>query len=337
MLGEDRQVGSVEKLIHLRRAPIVGSLRPELLSMLAEALRPRTLREGEALFVEGELVGAAEFLVVGRLHLERGGRTVGQAEAGTALGEIGVVARAPALVTATAETDALTLELVADACLDLIDDHFGILRHYLREVCGRIIDDWQRSPRGTPHVIREARQPGEADLRDLDLVERIFQIRRQPLFRRASINALADLSRTVSEVHLDEGDHLWAEDEPARYVMLVLAGEARGRSRAGLELLAGPGWPLGAVEAIAGRPRWYEAQVTRPLVALTAEIEVLFDVFEDNPDLALSFLSAIGRMSLQLSAELADAAGEPGEERSALDVSRIGPAAEPQGVPPTPA
>jgi len=328
MLAEDRQVGSLERLIQLRKAPIVGSLRPELLSTLAEALRLRTLRQGELLFVEGAPIGAAQFLVEGRLHLERGGRTVGHAGAGTALGEVGVVARAPALVTATAETDALTLELVADAFLDLVEDHFGILRHYLREVCGRIIDDWKRFPRReTPHVMPESRQPSEG-LRDLDLVERIFQIRQQPLFRRARINALADLSRTVSEVHLGEGDHLWAEDEPARYVMLLLAGEARGRSRAGFELLAGPGWALGAVESIAGRPRWYEAQVTRPLVALTAEIEVLFDVFEDNPDLALSFLSAISRMSLQLSAELVEAASEPLVDGAALDVSRIGPAAE---------
>ncbi len=335
MLAEDRHVGSVERLFHLRRAPIVGTLRPELLAVLADATRPRTFRAGEPLLVEGEPVGAAQFLVEGRLELRRAGRMIGRGQPGTAIGEIGVVARAPALVTATAKTDALTLELHADTCLDLIEDHFGILRHYLREVCARIIDDWQRLPSSTPPFISQPPRPAEAGVRDLDLVERIFRLRQLALFSHASINALAELARAVSELHLDVGERLWDEGEPARHVMLVVAGEVEARSRVGFRLQAGPGWPLGALESIAGRPRWYEAQVTKPLTALTTEIEVLFDLFEDNLEMALGFLGAMSRWLLRLTAQLADLASEQRAGGAGLDVSRIDPREEVEEGPQT--
>ncbi len=329
MLAEDRVVGSVERLFHLRKAPIVGALRPELLAVLAEASRPRVFRKGERLLVEGEPVGAAQFLVEGRVHLQRGERVIGHGEPGTALGEIGLVAAAPALLTATAETDALTLELHTDTCQDLIEDHFGILRHYLREVCSRIIDDWPRLPAGTPRFLRtRAEPPVPAPIRDLDLVERIFLLRQFNLFDRASINALAELARSMSEVHLEVGARLWSEGEAARHVVVVVAGEAEGRSRTGFRLQAGPGWPLGALESIATRPRWYDAQVSRRLTALTTEIEVLFDVLEDNLDLAVSILAAMSRWALQLQAQLGDEARDQQEGRTSFDVSRIGAADE---------
>ena len=263
MLAEDRPVGNVERLLHLRRGAIFGTLRPELLAVVAEAARPRVFRKGEALQLEGERVSAAQFLIEGRVHLARAHDPIGHGGPGTAIGEIGMIARAPAALSATAETDVLTLELDAEAFLDLCDDHLGVLRHALREICGRIIDDWQRLPPGTPAQLgRPSRVPAAPGLCDLDLVERIFQLRNFATFDRASINALAELARSLSEVHLSPGERLWSEGEPARHVVLVLAGQAEGSSRAGFRVQAERGASLGALEAIAGRPRWYEARVT---------------------------------------------------------------------------
>ncbi len=326
MLAEDRQVGSVERLFYLRRGAIVGTLRPELLAIVAEATRPRVFRKGQALQQEGERVGATQFVVEGRVHLARAGAPVGHGGPGTAIGEIGMVARAPASLTATAESDVLTLELDAETCLDLCDDHLGILRHFLREICGRIIDDWQRLPVGTPPLLGQPPGPPRAaSLRDLDLVERIFALRSFATFDHGSINALAELARALAEVHLEPGEQLWREAEAARHVVLVLDGQAEGRSQGGFRLEAVRGASLGALEAIAGRRRWYGARVTSPLTALTGEIEVLFDVFEDNLDLALGFLMAMSRWWLALSERLADGP----DPASALDVSRVGSAGEP--------
>ena len=52
---------------------------------------------------------------------------------------------------------------------------------------------------------------------------------------------------------------------------------------------------------------------------------MLFDVFEDNLEMALGFLTAMSRWWLSLSERLTDGLGGA----SALDVSRVGPAEEP--------
>lgn len=329
MLAEDRHVGSVERQLHLRKSPLVGTLHPQLLTVLAEAARPRVFRKGQTLLVEGGPVDAARFLVEGRVHLERGGVVFGHGEAGTSLGEVGMIARAPASLTATAETDVLVLELDTETCVDLLEDHFGILRHFLRVICGRIIDDWQRLPPGTPPLITQAPLQRLGNLRDLDLVDRIFHLRQFSTFSRAGISALAELSRSLTEIHLEPGVPLWSEGESARHVILVLAGEAQGRGRNGFQVEAGPGAALGAIEALAGRDRWYDARVTSTLVALTSDIEVLFDVFEDNLDMALGFLTAIGRWYLALGDQLAppDPDGS-GRALPGSDVSRIDPSVE---------
>jgi CRP-like cAMP-binding protein len=329
MLAEDRHVGSVERLFHMKKAPMVGTLPPYLLSLLADASRPRVFRRGQVLMREGERPGAAYFLIEGRLHLERGGRVVGHGEPGTSLGGIGIIARAPAPVTATADQDALTLELGADDVLDLLEDHFGILRHFLREMNGRIIDGWLRLPPGTPPLVGKplAPRPG-MPTRDLDLVERIFYLRQVLPFERASINALAELARALSEVHFAPGDRLWSEDEPARHVVLVVDGRVACSSRGGFQMESGPGASLGTLESVAGRPRWYDAVVLTPLTGLSSEIEVLFDVFEDNLEMALGFLTAMSQWLLAITTRLAEAGPDDFSGVAGLDVSRIGPPEE---------
>lgn len=328
MLADDRRVGSVERLLHLKKAPLFGTLKPELLSVIADAARPRVHRKGALLLREGEHAPANHFLIEGRVHLEHGGQVVGHAEPGAAIGGLGIVARLPATVTASADTDALTLELDADTMLDLLEDHFGILRHFLREVTGRIIQGWQRLPTAPP-PLRAGRRQAPIAARDLDLVERIFFLRRVVPFDRASINALAELARSLSEVHFEPGARLWNEGEAARHVILVVAGKADCSSRGGFDVEAGPGMPLGALEAIAGLPRWYDVDVSAPLTGLSSDIEVLFDVFEDNLEMALQFLTAMAQWLRQLSEQIAEQAPEQLGGLTGLDVSRLDSPEEP--------
>jgi CRP-like cAMP-binding protein len=309
MLGDDRIVGSVERVFHLKKAPITGTLPPHLLAALADATRPRVFRQGELLLREGERVAANYFVVEGRLLLSRGGRAIDRAEPGAAIGALGILAHAPAPISASAEVDTLTLELDADTCFDLLEDHFGILRHFLREITARIVEGWRRVPPGTPPALpRIVPRAVPSATRDLDLVERMFFLRQVAPFGQSSINALAELARALHEVHFEPGARLWHEGEDARHVVLVVAGRVECAGRDGFLLHAGPGTPLGALEAMAGVPRWYSADVTAPVTGLSAEIEVLFDVLEDNPDMALSQLRTMSEWLLALTQQLAEQA-----------------------------
>jgi CRP-like cAMP-binding protein len=307
MLADDRIVGSVERVFHLKKAPMTGTLPPHLLAALAEATRPRVFRKGETLMREGERVAANYFVIEGRLALWRGGRLLDRAEPGAAIGALGILANTPSPIDASAEIDTLTLELDADTCFDLLEDHFGILRHFLREITARIIEGWRRVAPGTPTALpRIVPRAVPQATRDLDLVERMFYLRQVAPFGQSSIDALAEMARALHEVHFEPGARLWSEGEDARHVVLVVAGRVECASRDGFLLDAGPGAPLGSLESMAGVPRWYTADVTAPLTGLSAEIEVLFDVLEDNSDMALSQLRTMSEWLLALTQQLAE-------------------------------
>jgi hypothetical protein len=69
--------------------------------------------------------------------------------------------------------------------------------------------------------------------------------------------------------------------------------------------------------------------VSAPLTALTSDIEVLFDIFEDNLDMALGFLTAMSRWFLLLADQLAEPGPDlRGRGQSGFDVSRIDPSPE---------
>jgi CRP-like cAMP-binding protein len=309
LLADDRHVGSVERLFHLRKAPMTGTLPAHLLAALADATRPRVFREGETLFREGERVPAMHFVIEGRLLLSRGGRELERVEAGAAIGGLGILAGGPAPFGAVALSDSLTLALDGDTCFELLEDNFGMLRHFLREITGRIVTGWQRLPPGTPPATpRPLQRAAPAATRDLDLVERMFTLRQVASFAQASINALAELARSMTEVHYAPGARLWQEGEDARHVVLLVAGHVEGTSRDGFLVHAGPVVPLGALEALAGLPRFYTAQATTPLTGLSAEIEVLFDVLEDNPEMALGQLAVMSQWLLALTQDLAERA-----------------------------
>ena len=308
MLTDDRAVGSLERMLHLRKAPIIGTLPANDLAVVAEAARPRVFRAGDVLLREDERVASATFIVEGRVRLERGGQRIGVIESGSGLGGIGMLARSSAVWTAVAETDTLVLELDADSFLDLLEDHFEILRHFLRETCRQVIGYWRALPAGTPPLVKGLRTAEARSVKNLDLVERIFFLRQVTPFGSASINALAELARGFSEVQFQPGQRLWEEGDPARQVMLVVDGTARCEARDGFTLRAGPGVPLGALESVAGLPRWYDVVVTDPLTVLSGEIEMLFDVFEDNLDMALQFQSAMSRWALALAQQVTELA-----------------------------
>jgi len=63
---------------------------------------------------------------------------------------------------------------------------------------------------------------------------------------------------------------------------------------------AGPGFPLGALEAVAQVPRWYEARALSPIVGLQTQTDVLVDLFEDSFDMAMDYLALVAGATLRI-------------------------------------
>ncbi|MCI0574388.1 MAG: Crp/Fnr family transcriptional regulator, partial [Myxococcaceae bacterium] len=174
---EQRTIGHFERMLHLRRVPILGTLAPHHLSVLAELARERFLPRGGTLMAEGEPVTSAYYLVDGEVSVKSDGRA-SVVFGGAELGGLHLLAREAEGPGAVARKDTLALEVEAEALFELFDDEFPILHHVLRELCRQIVAVHKRDPQW-PEV---PRWQTDVPTGELDLVERIFYMRQSPVF-----------------------------------------------------------------------------------------------------------------------------------------------------------
>jgi CRP-like cAMP-binding protein len=293
-----RVVPPLERLLHLKRIPLLSGLPTPEVAALADAAQERFYRRGEVVFREDAPASAALFVVEGRFASFRRGIRVGTVGPGQGVGGLPVLARAEYGSQVVADEDTLALEIDADATLDVLEDRLPILQHLLREVSRQALALLQKNALDPNKVFPAPRgdMPGSAQL---DLVDRLLLLRQMPVLERTSITALAELARTMAQVRFEAGTTLWHAGEPAAHLVMICGGSVRATVPGGVEFTAGPGFPLGALEALGQRPRWYDVVATTPVVGLYGQTDVLVDLFEDNFDMAMDYLAVISRVTLR--------------------------------------
>jgi len=286
-------------MLHIKRIPMLAGLPNAEIAVLADAATERRFARGEVVYREGEPVGSLHFVVRGGLATLRRGQRAGVAGPGGGVGALALFAREPLGAEVVADEETLTLEVEADAAWEVLEDRFPILHHILRETSCRAIDLLSRF-RLDPSAGMPAAAKGVLETANIDLVDRIFFLRGQSVFRRSSITALADLARAMAQVRFEPGVVLWREGEPSPSIFLVGSGTLRATSASGLDFRPGPGFPLGALEALAERPRWYDAVTETPVVAMQGHMGALVDVFEDNFEMAMDYLAIVAQSMLRV-------------------------------------
>jgi len=294
-----RLVPPLERLLYLKRVPMLSGLTGPDVAVIADAASERFFPKGAVVFREGEPAGSVHFVIEGGLATFRRGARVGRVGAGAGVGGLAVLARDPLGSQVVADEDTLTLELDADAVSEVLEDHFSILHHILREMSRHSIELVTRfrldPSAGTPEC-----PVGGAETGDIDLVGRIFFLRRMAVFQRSSITALAEVARAMAQVRFDPGTVVFREGEEAQGIFLVRSGFLRAAGSSGVSFRPGPGFPLGALEALGERPRWYEAVAETPVVALQAHVGFLVDAFEDHFDMAMDYIAVIAQSTLRI-------------------------------------
>ncbi|HZO09733.1 MAG TPA: cyclic nucleotide-binding domain-containing protein [Myxococcota bacterium] len=294
-----RVVPPLERLLHLKRIPLLSGLPTPEIAALADVVQERFFAKGEVVFREDAPATASIFVVEGRLANLRHGVQVGTVGPGQGMGGLSVLARAEYGLNVVADEDTLVLELDADAIADVLEDRLAVLQHLLREVSRQALVLLQRHKLdpSTVFPMPPGDMPGSAQL---DLVDRLLLLRRMPVFNRTSITALAELARTMAQVRFEAGTPLWHVGEPAAHLVMICDGSVRATVPGGVDFTAGPGFPLGALEALGQRPRWYDVVATTPVVGLYGQTDVLVDLFEDNFDMAMDYLAVISRVTLRI-------------------------------------
>ena len=305
-------VGMVERILYLKKLPALAGLPTADLAAIAELQVERSVRAGEVLLKAGEESRGVYFVLEGAVDCHRRGRFVGRVGPGGGLGGLVLFAQDRDGVEAVAATDGRVLELDGESLLDVFEDRFRVLHHVLRGTCRQLLDLVIRS-RAKPFQSLASVAPPKyptREAKDLDLVERIFFLRSIVPFQRSSINALAELSRTTTQVRFPAGTVLWKAGEVGSTAYLILEGTVAGRvAESGVTFSTGPGAPLGASEMMAELPRWYDATAETVVVALQGSTEALLDVFEDNYEMARDYLALWARAVLTIIESNLDAEG----------------------------
>ena len=308
--------GGVERVLALRSFPVFWDLSPQDLAVVAEHTTPHVFGAGAPLLRPGMPVRSLHFLLGGRVQILRDGKAHRDAVSPEIVGGLAALAQEPGGEHAVAAEDTLTLQLERDDMEDIFEDRFVIFLATLRAIARAQIglrrglggdagypppEKVRRSvDRPSARIPCAGAEPARA-VADLDLVGRLFLLRRTMDFARARVEALADIAQESRVITLAVGEVLWRAGDVADHGLLLADGivtctSDRGDQRFGF----GPGALMGGVDSVANERRWFDATAAEPVRGLRIETQRLLDTMEDNVELAMDVLRSFARGSLEL-------------------------------------
>jgi CRP-like cAMP-binding protein len=260
---------------------------------LAAAMDDVRLQEGEVLYREGELPAEHYFVVRGEVKLETPGAPTWTLGDRALVGTLDVTIGRPRSRTATATRDTHLLRQSAGDWLDMLEDNFEMTRagvqglaagvHRLRLELGRI---------GPEHD--GARSISHTDARRLDLVERVFALRKVDLFTGADVQALMSLAEIAREVEFAPGEAVFARGGSNEALVLVLAGQVTVSDAESTRRDAfGPYELVLGSAAVSAEDLGYQARADTAVRVLRIGHEDYFDVMEEHFLLARSAMKAL--------------------------------------------
>jgi CRP-like cAMP-binding protein len=288
-----RQLELTDRIMRLRGVPIFRAVSASDLAPVAATLRQRSFEKGEIVLREDAPPRSFFMLTSGSINMQRKGKRIGHVKAPGAVGFLSVLARTAGGTEGVADAYTEGYEVQADVVEEMFEDHFSVFLGALRWVAERVIAATQDSPPSPflPPSTAFDRLIGD---RELGIVERIFVLRRSRAMSTANVNSIARVARRMQEVRVPAGTVLWRPGERSDFHYFIVKGMLDLRFKdGGWVQSVGPGYVIGGAEAIVGHPRWNELVAREPVVLLRSARETLFDMFEDDHDVALRFLSML--------------------------------------------
>jgi hypothetical protein len=309
-----RQLDLTERLLRLRAVPVFRGMTTSDLAPLAATMRSARFEKGEVVLREDQPPQAFHMLLTGSVTMRRHGRKLRTITAPGGIGFLSLLARTGGGTEAVADVFSETFELRADAIYEMFEDHFPVLLETLRWVAEQLIQENRQQP-PPPYS-----PPGDGfdqlvGDRELGIVERIFLLRRTRAFKAANVNSIARLARRMKEIRQPAGTTIWSPNDRADASIFIVKGKMKLSWNDGAVVQdVGPGYIVGGAESIAGVPRWNELVTTEPALYLHGSREGMIDMFEDDLEVALQFLSMMANFLLTIWDAKAEAAAQANED-----------------------
>ena len=291
-MSDPRFVGPLDRLLYLRTLPQVEGMSTRELAVIARRAEEIELRRGDVLMPAGEPVTRFYVIVSGKVSIFVDGVETVSCRDGDNVGTIPALARTAPRYEARAVTDAVVLAFWLDAMVAAMEENFRLYQNMIRNIASYHLEIM-------PHIVagsRRAPWTGEAVTlpdRPLDAVERLVLLRRGNIFRNLGLEALMLMATSMQQERWPRGTTLWKPGDPGDHLLVLLEGEVECRLPDGGTFEAGRGYPLGNIETLARRRRWYTPVATTDLVTLRGNHEALYDVLEDDFDVAMDFVAAV--------------------------------------------
>ena len=293
------EIGRVQRILTMRGFAGWSALSNEEFAILAELAKPRFVPAGTTVISGDEPINALFLVVDGTLQTRRDGRVSGTFGPGGAVGGLAAFAGVTEGYEVLAETDSTLLEMQVADLEELFEERFRVLWFILRELARQNLTARRELVPGGGYPA-EAHGGEACPARPLDLIERIFYLRRNLAIDPAAIDSIAVLAKAAVEVRRAPGELLWSFGDPADSMVAILCGRVRCTSPLGHRFELGAGDLAGSLDTNAELPRWYRCEVIDGLVGLVLGHDVLLDVWEDHSGLALRLLRTFSRQALDL-------------------------------------
>lgn len=280
---------SVQRLLDLRTIDGFEDAELSDLTSLAENVTERTFEAGVLVAGARARTAAIHIVLEGRLT-SPSGRSWGPAEV---CGSLEAMGRRRMSEDVFAEERTRTLQLSAAAFREILEDNYGLLTS-VRRALGRQLHD-------LPISFETFDVPEAVGEPPLGMVERLMLLRRRMPFGRGRIEALAALAQAAEEIRIPASTELAVAGDAVTATLVILEGRVRV-SRGGTTVVVGPGYVVGALEALGELPHAATSVALTPVRALRCPSSVMFDVLEDHTDLALAMIESLAAALVDLGA-----------------------------------
>jgi len=281
---------AVELAARLRRLPLFGTVTIDELFRISGAGRQQRFEPGRLLCQETLVPESVQFLLDGRVTMRGLSGNQQEIKAPAALGFQEVLEGRPMGATARTSETAVCLTLSSEEIHALLAENTGLVPGLFRMLCSDLDRSSRLVVKGTP-----PKQPLMVANGRLKPVEKGLVLSSIPVFADVSAEEIVALAAVASELPLETGTQLFAEqDPPGLYALisgelLIRSSEKESPFRVGASDI------VGIYETLAGLPFEHSASVTRPGYALRVDRDDLFDVLSQRPGLLHHIFSALFR------------------------------------------
>ncbi len=127
----------------------------------------------------------------------------------------------------------------------------------------------------------------------MTIMEKVLALHEVELFADMSTEQLSVLASIADEHQFDAGGRVFAENEPADSLNLILSGKVEVRRGDQVIFVAGPNDTLGALSMLDGEPWLFSANVIEHTQALRIDRETFLDIVSDHPGIIEAILRSL--------------------------------------------